>query len=147
MQILFNKMLGNVSTSLKFQVQNAIQSTRNDDKDIEGEFYKISDVKENEPIFADLQRSGIGFRSMNPKEHTLWPVGRGLYINCNRTQSILINEQEHLRFISKELNGDFGKFALKRTLYFCLLGQKQLCILCYNLNNKHIVFQVWFTKS
>lgn len=96
--------------NLRFQVQNAIQSTRSDDKEIDGEFYKISDVKENEPIFEELQRSGIGFQSMNPEEHTLWPTGRALYVNCSRTQSILINEQEHLRFVSKDMNGNFGKF-------------------------------------
>ncbi|XP_055314171.1 protein-arginine kinase-like [Sitodiplosis mosellana] len=45
---------------------------------------------------------------MSPQEHTLWPIGRAIYINIARTQSILINEQEHLRFISKEMNGDFG---------------------------------------
>ena len=96
----------------KFQVQNAIQSNQTDDKEIEGEFYKISDVKENEPIFGELQTNGIGFRSMKPDEHTLWPIGRAIYINNGaRTQSILINEQEHLRFISKEMNGDFGKFS------------------------------------
>ncbi|XP_031621141.1 arginine kinase-like [Contarinia nasturtii] len=90
-------------------VQNAIQSNDDiDDKEIDGEFYKISDITENEPIFMELQTNGIGFRSMKPHEHTLWPTGRGLYINCARTQSILINEQEHLRFISKEKNGNFG---------------------------------------
>lgn len=94
------------------QVQNAIQSSRIDDKEIDGEFYKISDVTENEPIFMELQSNGIGFRSMNPHDHTLWPTGRGLYINGARTQSILINEQEHLRFISKEQNGQFGDFFL-----------------------------------
>lgn len=67
-------------------------------------------MKENEPIFEELQKSGIGFRSMNPQEHTLWPIGRALFINCSRNQSILINEQEHLRFVSKDMNGDFGKF-------------------------------------
>lgn len=69
-------------------------------------------MKENEPIFEELQKSGIGFSSMNPQEHALWPTGRGIYVNCNRTQSILINEHEHLRFIAKEMNGDFGKFSI-----------------------------------
>lgn len=98
----------------KFQVQNAIQSNQIDDKEINGEFYKISDVKENEPIFSELQTNGIGFRSMKPDDHTLWPIGRAIYINNGaRTQSILINEHEHLRFISKEMDGDFGKFSTK----------------------------------
>lgn len=48
---------------------------------------------------------------MNPQNHVHWPIGRGLYVNCARTQSILINEEEHLRFISKEMNGDFGMFV------------------------------------
>lgn len=96
-----------------FKVQNAIQSIQTDDKEIDGEFYKITDVKENESIFGELEKSGIGFWSLNPQEHILWPTGRGLYVNCARTQSILINEQEHLRFISKEMNGDFGKFLFQ----------------------------------
>lgn len=96
---------------MHFKVQNAIQTTRADDKEIEGEFYKISDIKENEPIFGELQTTGIGFRSIDPEQHVLWPTGRGLYVNCARTQSILINEEEHLRFISKEMNGDFGMYS------------------------------------
>lgn len=116
-------------SSLKFQVQNAIQSTCTDDKEIDGEFYKISDVKENEPIFEELQKNGIGFRSMNPQHHILWPIGRGLYINCNRTQSILINEQEHLRFISKEMNGDFGKFQVN-----------------WNFVSIVLLFEIWFNQ-
>lgn len=91
-------------------MQNAIQTTRADDKEIEGEFYKISDITETEPIFDELQTSGLGFRSLNSDEHFLWPTGRGIYVNCARTQSILINEEEHLRFICKEMNGDFGMF-------------------------------------
>lgn len=94
-----------------FKVQDAIQSTQTDDKEIDGEFYKITDVKDNEPIWLELQRCGLGFWSMNSQEHILWPTGRGIYINCARTQSILINEQEHLRFVSKELNGDFGNYS------------------------------------
>lgn len=95
--------------ALKFQVQNAIQSTQPDNNEIDGEFYKITDVKENEPIFDELQRSGLGFRSMNSEDHNLWPIGRALYVNGARTQSILINECEHLRFVSKEMNGDLGQ--------------------------------------
>lgn len=98
--------------SYEFKVQNAIQTTRADDKEIEGEFYKISDITETEPIFDELQKSGLGFRSLNPNEHFLWPTGRGIYVNCARTQSILINEEEHLRFICKEMNGDFGMFRI-----------------------------------
>lgn len=96
------------------QVQNAIQSTRTDDQEIDGEFYKITDVKENEPIFEDLLKTGLGFQSMLPNDHRSWPIGRGLYINCARTQSILINEEEHLRFVSKEMSNDFGKFQCDR---------------------------------
>lgn len=67
-------------------------------------------MKETEPIFDDLRKFGLGFQSMNPNDHRLWPIGRGLYINCARTQSILINEDEHLRFVCAELNDDFGLY-------------------------------------
>lgn len=100
---------------LYLKVQNAIQSGRTDDNDIDGEFYKISDVKENERIFSELQQNSVGFRSMKPQEHVLWPVGRGLFVNCSRTQSLLINEKEHLCFISKEMGADFGEFVLKNS--------------------------------
>lgn len=93
---------------LEFKVQNTIQSTQIDDNEIDGEFYKITDVRENEPIFDELQKSGLGFRSMDPQDHALWPIGRAVYVNGARTQSILINEEEHLRFVSKQTNGDFG---------------------------------------
>lgn len=65
-------------------------------------------MKEDEPIFNELQTSGLGFRSMNAKEHAFWPTGRAIYVNGARTQSILINEDEHLRFISIDGTGDFG---------------------------------------
>lgn len=91
------------------KVQNAIQSTQaNDVSEIDGEFYKITDVKEDEPIFNELQKSGLGFRSMNAQEHAFWPTGRAIYVNGARTQSILINEDEHLRFISIDESGDLG---------------------------------------
>lgn len=93
------------------KVQNAIQSTQaNDVSEIDGEFYKITDVKEDEPIFTELQKSGLGFRSMDAKQHAFWPTGRALYVNGTRTQSILINEDEHLRFISIDKSGDLGRY-------------------------------------
>lgn len=105
----FNRIL-----SLNLKVQNAIQSTQaNDVSEIDGEFYKISDVKEDEPIFNELQKTGLGFRTMDAKEHTFWPTGRALYVNGARTQSILINEDEHLRFISMmNESGDLGWYYL-----------------------------------
>lgn len=97
------------NTLKQFQVQDAIQSTQaNDDSEIDGEFYKITDVKEDEPIFNELQSNGLGFRSMNAQDHVFWPTGRALYVNGARTQSILINEDEHLRFISIDASGDLG---------------------------------------
>lgn len=75
---------------------------------IDGAFYKITDVKEDEPIFAELKSSELGFESMNAAEHHNWPIGRGLYVNGSRNLSVLINEQDHLRFISSQNNGDFG---------------------------------------
>lgn len=54
---------------------------------------------------------------MNPEDHNLWPTGRALYVNGARTQSILINEEEHLRFTSKEMNGEFGSYY---PFTFCL---------------------------
>lgn len=97
-------------TVIEFKVQNAIQSVQTDDNEIDGEFYKITDVKENEPIFDELKENGLGFWSMKSEHHHLWPTGRAIYINGARTQSILINESEHLRFISKEMNGHLGEY-------------------------------------
>lgn len=76
---------------------------------IDGAFYKITDVKEDEPIFDELKSSKLGFETMNAAKHRNWPIGRGLYVNGCRNLSILINEQDHLRFISSQTNGDFGK--------------------------------------
>lgn len=49
---------------------------------------------------------------MNAQEHAFWPTGRGLYVNGARTESILINEDEHLRFISIDESGDLGWYCL-----------------------------------
>lgn len=76
---------------------------------IDGAFYKITDIRENEPIFDELKLSELGFASMNATEHRHWPIGRGLYVNGRRNLSILINEQDHLRLVSSQKNGDFGK--------------------------------------
>lgn len=75
---------------------------------------------------------------MNPHDHILWPTGRGLYINCARTQSILINEQEHLRFVSKEMNGDFGKLLTFRKLYKIDLESTEKC---WNIL-ENVIFQM-----
>lgn len=75
---------------------------------IDGAFYKITEVTEDEPIFDELKTSELGFGSMNAVEHRHWPIGRGLYVNGGRNLSILINEQDHLRFISLQKSGDFG---------------------------------------
>lgn len=75
---------------------------------IDGAFYKITDVKEDEPIFDELKSLELGFGTMNAGEHRHWPIGRGLYVNGSRNLSILINEQDHLRFVSSQTNGDFG---------------------------------------
>lgn len=79
---------------------------------IDGAFYKITDVKEDEPIFDELKSRKLGFESMNAAEHRHWPIGRGLYVNGGRNLSILINEQDHLRFISSQSNGEFGEHFL-----------------------------------
>lgn len=89
--------------------QNAIQRVFVDEMNgLEGEFYKIIDVNENEPIFDDLKRNRIGFAAIDEKMHCHWPVGRGLFVNGNRTLSILINESDHLHFVSCQNSGDFG---------------------------------------
>lgn len=75
---------------------------------IDGAFYKITDVNEDEPIFDELKSSELGFGTMNAEKHRYWPIGRGLYVNGSRNLSILINEQDHLRFVSSQTNGDFG---------------------------------------
>lgn len=77
--------------------------------DIDGAFYKITDVKEDGPIIDELKSRELGFESMNAVEHRHWPIGRGLYVNGGRNLSILINEHDHLRFISSQTNGDFGE--------------------------------------
>lgn len=98
-------------------MQNAIQSNRSGDEEMDGEFYKITDVKETEPIFNDLQKTGLGFQSMDANDHRFWPIGRGLYINCVRTQSILINEEEHLHFVCAEMNDDFGLYCISSFIF------------------------------
>lgn len=82
-----------------------------DDKEIDEEFFKITDINANETIFDELKTTELGFRTMNPCDHRLWPTGRGVYVNSARTQSILINEEDHVSAISKEMNSDFGKFS------------------------------------
>lgn len=93
--------------------QNAIQKVFVDDMNgIDGEFYKICDVNENEPIFDDLKKNRIGYSKMDEKSQHNWPVGRGLFVNGNRTLSILINENDHLHFISCQNSGDFSEYLM-----------------------------------
>lgn len=92
-----------------------MQTVFSDDVDgIDGSFYKITDVKEGEPIFDELKTSGLGFESMNAADHRHWPVGRGLHVNGARNLSILINERDHVRVISSQKNGGFGRPLPKR---------------------------------
>lgn len=99
---------------ISLQAQQAIQKVFTDEVDgVEGAFYKITDVNETEPIFGELKSSELGFGSMDAAEHRHWPIGRGLYVNGGRNLSILINENDHLRFVSSLKGGDFGKFLLQ----------------------------------
>lgn len=107
--------------------QNAIQKVFADEMNgIDGEFYKIIDVKENEQIFEDLEKNRIGFSSMDGKSHRLWPVGRGLFVNGKRTLSILINESDHLHFVSCQHSGDFGKLYSTVFQYVVRVGPPRL---------------------
>lgn len=93
------------------QSQNAIQKAFADEIEAnDGAFYKMFDVKENETIFVELTSNRIGFESMDTAKHRFWPTGRGLYVNGARTMSILINEKDHLCFVSTQSNGDFGEY-------------------------------------
>lgn len=78
---------------------------------MEDEIDRILDVAESESIFYGLKNNDIGFVSMDSTHHTQQPIGRGLYANKNRTQFILINEQDHLRIISTRRSGHFGELT------------------------------------
>lgn len=90
-------------------------------------------MRQNEPIYDDLQKRGIGFRSLNANDHRLWPSGRGLYVNAARTQAILVNEDDHLRFICKESSGEYGElitFVFDGIPFFSVFGSTPLFVFC-----------------
>lgn len=65
----------------------------------------MSEILENEDLTDELQVNRTDYSESYP----LWPNGRGIYIDGNKTLLILINEEDHVRFISVQPNGDFGK--------------------------------------
>nr|XP_045618567.1 uncharacterized protein LOC123770574 [Procambarus clarkii] len=106
----FNPLLNNDQyTSLEADVEAALDTL---DEDLAGYYRplsKLSESEQNELLEAHLLfKQGDRFLEA-AGACRLWPNGRGIFLNSDRTLVVWVNEEDHMRIISMQEGGDLGQ--------------------------------------
>lgn len=105
------RMTADKYTALMEKVRSVFE-TFDDDDELKGTFYPL------EGMDKDLQQNLIdehflfkeGDRFLKSAGATqFWPIGRGIFFNNAKTFLIWVNEEDHLRFISMQSDGNLGE--------------------------------------